>query len=162
MKTDIHTTPYLDSLAFDDVSVGNIWKSPEREIRENDVREFAELTGDYNPIHLDEEFASETPFRKRVAHGLLGLSFLAGMSSEYPCMDTLAFLGISEWKFLKPIYFGDVVHVETEVIEKTSSSRRYGNVVWHRRLMNQAGEVVQEGKFGTLVRKRQQIPQGQS
>src|ERR1700709_717568 len=120
MKTDIHTTPYTDSLAFEAVELGTIWKRPERAIREHDVREFAHLTGDHNPIHLDAEFASETPFRRPVAHGLLGLSFLAGMSSEYPCMDTLAFLGISEWKFLKPIYFGDVVYVETEVIEKSS------------------------------------------
>ncbi len=154
MSINLQSSSYKIALSYDDIEVGNVWHSPARIVTADDVREFAELTGDHDPLHFDEGFARETPYRQPIAHGLLGLSFVAGLSSEYPRMDTLAFSEICEWKFLKPIFIGDEVYVETEVHEKSSTSRRHGTVIWHRRLINQAGEVVQKGKLCTLVRKR--------
>ncbi len=58
---------------------------------------------------------------------------------------------IESWEFLKPIYIGDTVHAETEVIDKKLNGRRTGYVTWRRRLVNQAGDVVQSGIFQTLV-----------
>lgn len=139
-------------LGFDEVEVGDLWESPARTVTESDVVLFAGLTGDYNPLHVDHEFARNTPFRQPIAHGLLGLSVSAGLSSSSPSMRTIAFISIKEWKFVKPIYFGDTIRVRTEIIEMEPRSRgRRGLITWKRQILNQSGEVVQEGITATLV-----------
>ena len=120
-------------------------------ITEADVVNFAGMTGDYDPLHMDHEFARQTPFGKPIAHGLLGLSLVAGLSSHFPCVKTIAFMKIENWEFVKPIYVGDTVYAETEVVDKRMNGRRTGYVTWCRRLVNQAGDVVQSGVFETLV-----------
>jgi acyl dehydratase len=139
-------------LSFDDVKQGDVWHSPTRTITETDVVNFAGMTGDFNPLHVDHEFARNTPFGKPIAHGLLGLSFVAGLGCFSPWMQTAAFMRIVEWKFLKPLYIGDTVRVRTEVMAKTGKGRRHGQITWQRSLINQMGEVVQEGTFETLVK----------
>ncbi len=84
------------------------------------------------PIHVDPEFAANTPFRQVIAHGLLGLSILAGLSSERPRTRTTALLDVHSWKFIKPILVGDSVTVETEVIDLKPHGRKHGEVHWHR------------------------------
>jgi len=139
------------SLHYDDLSVGDQWTSLGRTVTETDIVNFAGMTGDYDPLHVDREFARQTPFGKPIAHGLLGLSLVAGLASQCPSVHTIAFLKIEEWEFLKPIYIGDTVHAETEVIAKSANGRRTGYVTWRRRLVNQQGETVQSGIFRTLV-----------
>lgn len=145
----------VEVLGFDDLAVGDEWESPARTVTEADVVGFAALTGDFNPIHVDHDAASRSPFRRPIAHGLLGLSFAAGLTSASPRVDTVAFLAILEWTFHKPIFFGDTIRVlsRIEAAEPRSRGRR-GVVTWHRRLVNQSGEVVQEGRTRTLVRSR--------
>ncbi len=138
-------------LCFDDVAVGDQWRSPHRTVQEADVQAFADLTGDRNPLHLDEEFARQTPFGRPIAHGLLGMSLVAGLGSRSPLMDTAVFVRVVEWKFSRPLYVGDTVHVETTVLDKASPGRRRGLVTWRRQLINQHHEVVQEGTTETLV-----------
>jgi 3-hydroxybutyryl-CoA dehydratase len=143
------------ALVFDDLAVGDQWESPRRTITEADVVNFAGLSGDFNPIHMDHDLANRGPFRKPVAHGLLGLAVASGLTSNAPKVDTLAFLAILDWKFLQPIGFGDTVQVITRVaaLEPRARGRR-GVVTWHRRLINQDGETLQEGTTQTLVRNR--------
>ena len=136
---------------FDDLRIGDQWKSRGRTITETDVVNFAGMTGDYDPLHVDYEFARQTPFGKPIAHGLLGLSLVAGLSSTCPAVHTSAFLGIRDWEFLRPLLIGDTVHVVTSVIDLRASSRRHGRVTWLRQLINQTGQVVQKGIFETLV-----------
>jgi acyl dehydratase len=143
-----------DVLYFEELSLGQGWRSPARTVTETDVVNFAGMTGDYNPLHVDHEFAGRGPFGRPVAHGLLGLAWVAGLGSTAPRPMTLAFVGISDWKFLKPVFVGDTLHVLTEVVSLDSEGRRTGAVKWRRRLVNQEGEVVQEGYFETLVEKR--------
>lgn len=140
-------------LGFHDLSVGDEWDSPRRTVTEADVAAFAGLSGDFNPLHIDHDAAREGPFGKPVAHGLLGLAIASGLASHAPWMDTLAFLAILEWRFLEPIAFGDTIHVLTrvETLEPKARGRR-GVVTWRRRLLNQRGDVVQEGFTQTLVR----------
>ena len=140
-----------EALYFNDVEVGDTWESPARTVTETDIVSFACLTGDFNPLHVDHEFAKGTLLGKPIAHGLLGLSFVAGLGSHSPNMRTAAFVKIREWTFLKPIFIGDTLHVQTEVAELAPSGRRRGRVVWRRRLLNQSGEAVQEGLAETLV-----------
>jgi acyl dehydratase len=138
-------------LHFEDLAVGDRWTSLGRTVTETDIVNFAGMTGDFSPLHVDHEFARQTPFGKPIAHGLLGLSLVAGLASQCPSVRTMAFLKIENWEFLKPIYIGDTVHAETEVIEKNANGRRTGYVTWRRRLINQSGDVVQSGVFQTLV-----------
>ena len=145
----------ITTLAFSDLRVGDEFESPRRTVTETDVVNFAGLSGDYNPIHVDHHAAALSPFRRPVAHGLLGLAVVSGLASHSPRVDTIAFLTIVEWKFLQPIFFGDTLHVVTRVdaLEPKSRGRR-GIVTWHRRLVNQDGVTVQEGTTQTLVRNK--------
>jgi len=140
-----------EAMYFDDLRIGESWQSRARTITETDVVNFAGMTGDYDPLHVDHEHARQTPFGKPIAHGLLGLSLLAGLSSTCPAVHTSAFLGIREWEFMRPLLIGDTVHVVTTVIDLAAASPRHGRVVWQRQLINQAGDVIQKGVFETLV-----------
>jgi acyl dehydratase len=139
-------------LSFGDVKQGDVFHSPTRTITETDVVMFAGMTGDFNPLHVDHEYARSSPFGKPIAHGLLGLSLVAGLGCFSPWMQTAAFVGIREWRFLKPLFVGDTVRVRTEVMSVVQKGRRHGQITWQRSLINQAGEVVQEGVFETLVK----------
>ncbi len=145
------------ALKFEQIHVGDRWTSPTRTVTETDIVNFACMTGDFNRLHVDHEFAAQTPFGRPVAHGLLGLAWVAGLGSHSPLVDTLAFLGIDEWRFLRPVFIGDTLHVVTEVIELRESGRRGGQVHWRRELVNQRGEIVQAGIFRTLVARAQPL-----
>lgn len=138
-------------LFFEDLSVGDAWTSSARTITETDVVNFAGITGDFDPLHVDHEFARQTPYRRPIAHGLLGLSLVAGLGSQAPRVRTLAFVAIQKWEFRQPLVIGDTVHAVTEVLEKRSAGRRSGHVIWKRQLVNQSGGLVQSGIFETLV-----------
>ncbi len=142
----------MDSpLFFEDIVIGQIWSSPRRTITEADVIGFATATGDFNPLHVDYDFAAKSHYRQPIAHGLLGLSWVAGLGSYFPNVNTVAFTAVRDWEFLKPLFFGDTVFVETTCLEKSPAGRRSGKVVWERKLLNQSSQVVQKGCFETLV-----------
>ena len=143
-----------EPLYYDDVQVGDTWQSGARTVTETDVVMFAGLTGDFNPLHVDDEFARESFYGQRIAHGLYGTSLVAGLGSHSPLMRTEAFVAIRDWYFLKPMFLGDTMHVHTEVLEKRESGRRRGTVVWKRQLINQKGEIVQSGLFESVVSRR--------
>ncbi len=145
-------------LTFEDLRVGDSWTSSSREMTSGEIRNFADLTGDFNRLHLDEQFAADTPFGEPIAHGLLGLSVLAGLSSVAPNVRTAALLDIRSWSFRKPIFVGDHIHAITEVSELRERSRRHGEVHWYRKLINQRGEIVQDGILVTLVEREVPIP----
>lgn len=140
------------ALYFNEVKLGDTWKSAARTVTETDVVMFAGLTGDFNPLHVDREFAKETPYKQPIAHGLLGMSLVAGLGSHAPNMQTEAFVGVREWTFHKPLFIGDTVHVRTTVHE-VEERRNRGRVLWLRELVNQNDEVVQSGIFESLVKK---------
>lgn len=143
-----------ERLYFEQLAVGNVWESATRKVTEPDILEFANLTGDRDPLHIDPDFAAQTPFREQIAHGLLGLSFMAGLSSDAPNVHTSAFVRIENWEFLKPIFIGDTIRVETEIFELRHHGRRNGEVIWQRRVLNQRDEHVQRGNLVTLVAKK--------
>lgn len=145
-----------ETLHFEDLQVGQRWLSPSRTVTADDVTDFAELTGDHTPLHGSQPESTEaaSPFGRPVAHGLLGLSVLAGLSSEHPRVQTLALVSLGNWEFRRPLYFGDTVHVETQIVETEPHGRRAGRVTWQRRLISAAGHVLQEGSLVTLVAAR--------
>ena len=141
-------------LCFEELAIGDKWQSPGRTVTETDIVNFAGMTGDFDPIHIDHEYSRTTIYRRPIAHGLLGLSLLAGLSSRCPWMCNVAFTEIREWKFVKPIHVGDTVHVLTYVLRTEAKGRRSGRVIWRRQLINQDGVAVQEGILETVVATR--------
>jgi 3-hydroxybutyryl-CoA dehydratase len=141
-------------LSFEDLQVGDSWQSDTRTIEQADIEQFANLTGDRDRLHIDQEFASRGPFGQTVAHGLLGMSILAGLSSTAPSVQTAALVDVQNWSFAKPIFPGDCVYAVTQVVELKPHGRRHGQVSWYRKLINQRGEKVQEGTLVTLVMRR--------
>jgi acyl dehydratase len=142
-------------LYFDDVEVGQQWESLGRTVTEADIVNFAGFSGDFNPIHMDHEFARSTPFRKPIAHGLCVFSMASGLGLYSPPMRTVAFLGIKEWQFKEPVYIGDTIRLRGTLLSKEPRSRgRRAVLTWQRQIVNQAGKVVQEGITQTLVQGR--------
>lgn len=151
-----------DALFLEDLEIGQTWKSPARTLTETDIVGFAGMTGDYDPLHVDREFAAETPYGRPIAHGLLGLAMMAGLSSTCPRVRTMALVRVDQWMFHRPIYIGDTVHTVTEVESITPRGRRSGEVVWFRKLINQRGECVQSGRISTLVSSHSFLPRTQA
>lgn len=142
-------------LYFDDVSIGQEWESLGRTVTETDIVNFAGLSGDFNPIHIDHAFAATTPFRRPIAQGLLVLALGSGLSLHCPPMRTLAVLAIREWNFCGPVFIGDTLHILSKALEKEVRARgRRGVITWQRRIINQERKVVQEGITVTLVEGR--------
>ena len=142
-------------LCFDDLQVGQEWKSGGRTITESDVVTFAGFSGDFNPIHMDHEYAKGTPFRRPIAHGFGVFSIASGLGVMTPPVRTIALLRVRFWNFSFPVFAGDTVHLVTRVVEKTLRGRgKRGEVVWYRGILNQEGKVVQEGEIVTLVECR--------
>ncbi len=142
-------------LYFDDVQVGQEWESLGRTVTEADIVNFAGLSGDFNPIHVDHEFCKTTMFRKPIAHGLLILAMGSGLGLMFPPMRTLAFLGIKEWKFVEPVFIGDTIRVKAKLLEKEERARgRRGVITWQRQIVNQDNRPVEEGVIQTLVEGR--------
>ena len=143
-------------LYFDDVQVGQVWESPGRTITETDIVNFAGLSGDFNQIHINHEFARNTPFRRPIAHGLLVQAIGSGLGLYAPPMRTLALLAFREWHFREPVFVGDTIRVRTQVQDKELRGRgKRGVITWQRQLVNQDSKVVQEGISVTMVERRE-------
>jgi acyl dehydratase len=139
---------------FEDMAVGSRWVSPRRTVTEADVSVFAGLSGDFNPLHVDEAFAQAGPFGRRVVHGALVFAIATGLRQQMPIFrgSMRALLELRSWRFLRPVFFGDTVAVVTEVAEGRETSRPDQGVVIQRvEVVNQAGETVQAGEMVSLV-----------
>jgi acyl dehydratase len=144
-------------LYFEDFKIGQRFYSAGRTITESDIVSFAGLSGDYNQIHTDAEFAIGTPYGKRIAHGLLVTSIASGLIAQSGLIEgtVLAFREINNWKFAAPIYIGDTVHIETE-ITGIKALRRLGggSVEIAISVKNQNAEVVMKGSWTVLIISR--------
>ncbi len=140
---------------FEHIEVGQSWRSAGRTLTEAELALSCMLTTDWHPIHADEEFAKSTRAGRRVFHGTYGIAIAFGMSTHFPELgdSVIAATGLSEWKYLAPLFVGDTVHVEVEIVTKrTTSGGNRGLIERRLRLRKHTGEVAQEGIAGTLVR----------
>jgi len=142
-------------LTFDQFNLGDTFASQGRTVTEADVVSFAGLSGDFNPLHTDEEFAKTTPFGTRIAHGMLSAAMATGMANWTGVFEgtTLALMEqVIQYK--GAVKFGDTIHLELTVAEKKETSKPdRGVVVFETRVCNQEGKAVIEGKW-TLMMKR--------
>ena len=146
----------MESLYFEDFELGQEFITRSRTITEADVVAFAGLSGDFNPLHIDEEFAKKTMFGTRIAHGLLGLSIASGLINQLGIGEktVMAFLGLN-WNFKGALKFGDTIGVVERVIEKRETSKPDRGILRLAiSVINQRGEVVQEGEHTLMIQRR--------
>lgn len=143
---------------FEDFELNKVYKSVARTITETDVVNFAGLSGDFNPLHMDEEYATNVSmFKKRVAHGMLGPVIMTGMSNQMGIFEgtTIAFLEFTS-KYAAPLEIGSTVHLELTPIEarKTSKPGR-GIIKYQANLVDQTGKVINESTWNIMMMARE-------
>lgn len=139
---------------FEEFEAGQQVITPARTITESDIVSFAGLSGDYNQIHTDAEFARTTPFGQRVAHGILGLAIASGLAMRTGVLEgtVIAFREINNWKFTNPVYIGDTIHVVLNVIETKPIPRvGGGSIVIELEVKNQRDDVTMKGTWTALI-----------
>jgi acyl dehydratase len=144
-------------LYFEEFEMGLQVKTAGRTITEADVINFAGVSGDYNQIHTDSEYSKETPAGARIAHGLLIMSIASGLVVLTGMMEgtVLVFREIKNWKFIKPVYFNDTIHVEVNVVSLKPYRRLGGGLVeTELDVKNQNNETVMKGVWSTLIRSK--------
>lgn len=147
----------MPGLFFEDFNVGDTFVSPGRTLTESDVTLFAGLSGDYNPLHTDEEFARQTLFGRRIAHGLLVLSISTGLIARTGVLDgtVIAFLAIEQWNFRAPVFIGDTIAcIQTVESKRETKKPDRGIVRFRSEVRNQKAELVQEGVRTLMIRRR--------
>jgi len=129
----------------DDFNVGDLHTTPSITVTETHVVNWACLTMDFYPLHMDKEYAAKTQFGQRLAHGPLifgmavGLVSLAGFAGD----SAVAWLGVDNLKMLAPVFIGDTITVIVEVMEKKPTSKPDKGVqTWRYSVKNQRGETV--------------------
>lgn len=144
-------------LYFEDVEVGFRFETPSRTVTEADLVAFAGVSGDFNPLHTDAAFAAGTIYGERIAHGALVLSFATGLRQRVGLFDgtLLGLLEIRGWRFKAPVRIGDTIRVRNEVTELRPASKPDRGVMVQRvEVVNQGDEVVNDGEFVMLLKRR--------
>jgi len=149
--------PIRQGFYFEEFEPGQTIISAGRTITEADVVAFAALSGDWNQLHTDAEYAATHAFGQRVAHGLLILSIASGLVMRLGILEgtALAFRDIGDWKFSLPVFLGDTIRVRATVTETKAMRRLGGGLVKVKvEVLNQDDKVVQRGTWGVLVKSR--------
>ena len=143
---------------FDELQVGQVFQHPiRRTVTETDNILFSALTHNPALLHLDEEYMKGTEFGQRIVNSAFTLGLIVGISIGDTTLGTaIANLGWDEVRFPKPIFHGDTIHVETEVLELRESRSRpdAGIVTFLHRGYNQRDELVATCKRSGLQRKK--------
>jgi len=143
-------------LYFEEFNIGDTVASAGRTITEADIVGFAALSGDWNAIHTDAEYAKSQLFGERIAHGLLGLSIASGLATQLGFIENtvIAFRGIN-WTFSGPIRIGDTIHMSARIAEKKPMQRLGGGLVTlNVEVLNQRGETTQKGTWSMIIKMK--------
>lgn len=156
MTSEVQMAEATRGRYLDDFTVGQTWITPARTITEADVVMFAGLTGDYNPLHTDEEFARGTQFGGRIFHGPGVFAIAIGLESRLGLKDgtALAFLGMN-WNLTGPVRIGDTIRVVQTVadIKPSRSKSDRGVVTFDVAVKNQHDETCQDGQWIVMFRR---------
>ena len=148
----------MAGLYFEDFEPGHVFKHVlTRTLTEMDNTLFSLMTMNPQPLHLDAEFSATTEFGQRLVNSLFTLGLVIGMTVVDTTLGTtIANLGMTDVKFPKPVFHGDTLHVETEVISKRASQSRpnAGVVELEHRGINQRGELVCSCRRTAFMKRR--------
>jgi acyl dehydratase len=143
---------------FDDFEIGDTWDSPARTVTEADLVTFAGFSGDFNPIHTDEEWAKTTQFGGRILHGPGVFAIATGLESRLGLKEgtAIAFLGMT-WNLRAAVRIGDTIHVRETIAEKRPSASKpdRGVVTFDVQVLNQRDELCQEGQWAVMFSRRE-------
>jgi acyl dehydratase len=141
-------------LSYEELEPGRKFRTGRRRVTQADVAAFAAVSGDRNPLHLDEAYAGGSVFGRRVAHGVLGLAVATGLINELGLTrgTLVAFLGVS-WDFVAPLVPDSEVEVELAVESRRETSRPDRGLVVMRAALLSDGAVAQEGELRFLVKR---------
>ena len=141
---------------FEDFEIGQEAVTAGRTITETDIVNFASLTGDWNEIHTNAEYAANGMFKQRIAHGALVFSIATGLSVRLgQTADTvLAFYGLDRLRFVKPTFIGDTLHVKQRVEGKSERDENGGIITMLNEVINQRDEVVVSYTAKVLIKRR--------
>ena len=145
----------MRGLTFDEFEIDKTIETMARTITEADMVAFAGISGDFNPLHTDEEFMKNSPFGGRIAHGMLLASVATGLANQMGVFEgtTIAVLSIN-LKFTGAVKPGDTVHLELTCKSKKESSKGgKGTAVFDGALMNQRNEKVIDSEWVVLLKK---------
>lgn len=144
----IHTN-FVVERPYEEIEIGES-ASVTKMISEADIVNFAGIIGDFNPIHVNPEYAKTTMFGERIAHGMLTASFISTVIGC--CLPGINALYLSqEVKFVGPVRIGDTITAYAEVIEKINAKRR---LIINTEVTNQRGEKVVTGKAAVMIMKK--------
>ncbi len=141
---------------FSEFEVGQVFESGSRTVTEADVMQFAELSGDHNPLHVDAEFARKTPFGQRVAHGMLAASISTGLGQDTGIFEgtTLALME-QTFRYKAPLFFGEAIRLRLAVTgTRPSSKGGKGVVTFSADVLKDDGTVVIDGSWTVLFADR--------
>jgi acyl dehydratase len=144
-------------LYWEEWEVGKSFETAARTVTETDVVNFAGISGDYNPLHINEEYCKKTQFGTRIAHGPLVYAIAAGLLFQLHLYDDtlIAFLGFESLKFTKPVKIGDTIFARITVTEVTETSKPDRGVMKRQlHVINQHGEIVQDGIQAFLMKRK--------
>ena len=147
----------MRGMYWEEWNVGAEFESPARTVTEADIVMFAGLSGDYNPLHINEEHCRSTQFGTRIAHGPLVYAIAAGLIFQLHLYDDtlIAFLGFDSLKFTAPVKAGDTIHAKLKVLEKRETSRADRGVMKRElKVYNQRGEMVQDAVQAFLLKRK--------
>ena len=143
---------------FEELAVGDVFKhEPARTITETDNLIFTALTMNPQPLHLDAEFAGKAEFGQRVVNSIFTLGLAVGLSvGDTTLGTTVGNLGFEQVEFPKPVFIGDTLYSETEVVEKRESRSRpqWGIVTFEHRASNQRGEIIMRCRRAAMMQRR--------
>lgn len=145
---------------FEDFLEGEVLLTGRRTITSTDIVNFACLSGDFNDVHCNHEYARSTHFGEPIAHGPLVFAIGAGLNYASGINDgtLLAMVGIDGWRMIRPVVHGDTIQVRSTVTSKRATSQHDRGIVnFHREYLNQHGEVVQE-LYAAIMYKRRPAP----
>lgn len=140
---------------FEDLEIGEKYTSSGRTITETDIVQFAGLSGDYNPLHTDKEYAGKSMFRQRIAHGALTFSVMTGLQYQLDILreTVIAFYGVDTLRFVTPVHIGDTLYLEFEIAEKQDRGKD-GLIVVLNTVYNQNHKKVMACYTTLLVKKK--------
>ena len=139
----------INEYSFDEINIG-MKKQFNEIVTESMVNDFAKLSGDYNPLHVNEEYARKTNFKKRVCHGMLLSSFFSRLIGMYlPGKHALLFS--QSLNFVNPCFIDDKIIVEGEIIDKSEGTKM---ITINTNIINHQKKKIVYGKIRVLIRDK--------